>query len=150
MKKSAKYITIAIAALGVTSTAFAFGAHHGWRMSPEDRAEFMTGKISEKLELNTTQQQNLQALSATILDIMSDVRSGRAEHMETVQQLLSEPTLDQAKALEMIRQKTEMVNAKAPEVVASIAGFLDSLDGEQKELLREHMKNRMHHRHQEH
>jgi len=149
MKKSAKYITIAIVALGVTSAAFAFGSH-GWRMSPEDRAEFMTGKISEKLELNTTQQQNLQALSATVLDIMNDVRSGRTEHMETVQQLLSEPTLDQAKALEMIRQKTEMVNAKAPEVVASIAGFLDSLDDEQKQQLREHMNNRMHHRHQEH
>ncbi len=149
MKKSAKYITIAIVALGVTSAAFAFGAH-GWRMSPEDKAEFMTGKISEKLELNTTQQQNLQALSVTILDIMNDARSGRTEHMESVQQLLSEPTLDQAKALEMIRQKTEVVNAKAPEVVASIAGFLDSLDDEQKQQLREHMKNRMHHSHQEH
>jgi Spy/CpxP family protein refolding chaperone len=150
MKKSTKIIAIAVVALGVTSTVFAFGAHKGWRMSPEDRAEFMTGKITEKLELNATQQQNLQVLSATILDIMSDVRSGRAEHMETVQQLLSEPTLDQAKALEMIRLKTEMVNAKAPEVVASIAGFLDSLDDEQKQQLREHMNNRMHHRHQEH
>jgi len=150
MKKSAKYIIMAITALGVTSTAFAFGAHHGWRMSPEDKAEFLTGKISDKLELNTTQQQSLQALSATILDIMSDVRSGRTEHVETVQQLLSEPKLDQAKALEMIRQKTEMVNAKAPEVVASIAGFLDSLDDKQKQQLREHMTNRMHHRHQEH
>ncbi len=150
MKKSTKIIAIVVVALSVTSTVFAFGARHGWSMSPEDKAEFMTGKITEKLELNATQQQNLQVLSATILDIMSDVRSGRTEHMETVQQLLSEPTLDQAKALEMIRQKTEMVNAKAPEVVASIAGFLDSLDDEQKQQLREHMKNRMHHSHQEH
>ena len=150
MKKSTKIIAIAVAALGVTSTVFAFGAHRGWGMSPEDKAEYMTGKITEKLELSATQQQNLQTLSVTILDIMSDARSGRGEHMETVQQMLSEPTLDQAKALEMIRQKTEMVNAKAPEVIASIAGFLDSLDSEQKELLREHMKNRMHHRHQEH
>ncbi len=147
MKKSTKVIAIAVVALGVTTTVFAFGAQHGWRMSPEDKAEFMTGKISEKLELDATQQQNLQVLSATILDIMSDLRSGRGEHMETVQQLLSEPTLDQVKALEMIRQKTETVNAKAPEVIASIAGFLDSLDSEQKQQLREHMKNRMHHRH---
>lgn len=147
MKRSTRIIAIAVVALGVTSTVFAFGAHKGWRMGPADKAEFMTGKITEKLELNATQQQNLQVLSATILDIMSDVRSGRGEHMETVQQMLSEPTLDQVKALEMIRQKTEMVNAKAPEVIASIAGFLDSLDSEQKQQLREHMKNRMHHRH---
>jgi len=150
MKKSTKIIAIVLVTLGVTSTVFAFGSHHGWRMSPEDKAEFMTGKITEKLELNAVQQQNLQVLSVTILNIMSDVRSGRVEHMDTVQQMLSEPTLDQAKALEMIRQKTEMINKKAPDVVASIAGFLDSLDSEQKQQLREHMKNRMHHRHQEH
>jgi Spy/CpxP family protein refolding chaperone len=149
MKKSTKIIAIAIVTLGVTSTVFAFGAHHGWRMSPEDKAEFMTGKITEKLELNTSQQQQLQTLSATVLQIMNDVRSNRVDHMDTVQRMLSEPTLDQSKVLEMIRQKTDMINETAPDVVASIAGFLDSLDAEQKQQLREHMQNRMHHRHQE-
>jgi Spy/CpxP family protein refolding chaperone len=150
MKKSTKTIAIVLVTLGITSTAFAFGAHQGWRMSPEDKAEFMTGKITEKLELDTSQQQNLQSLSETVLQIMKDVRSNRVDHMDTVQAMLSEPSLDQAKALEMVRQKTDMINARAPAVVASIAGFLDSLDSDQKELLREHMNSRMHHRHQNH
>ena len=150
MKKSTKFIAIAIATLGVTSTVFAFGAHQGWRMSPEDKAEFMTGKITEKLELNTSQQQNLKSLSETVLQIMKDVRSNRVDHMDTLQAMLSEPTLDQAKALEMVRQKTDMINARAPAVVASVAGFLDSLDSDQKELLREHMNSRMDHHRQDH
>jgi len=150
MKKSKKMIAIAIATLGVTSTVFAFGAHHGWKMSPEDKAEFMTGKITKKLELNTSQQQNLQSLSETVLQIMKDVRSNRVDHIDTVQAMLSEPTLDQAKALEMVRQKTDMINTRAPAVIASVASFLDSLDSDQKELLREQMNSRMHHRHQAH
>lgn len=150
MKKSTKIIAIAVVTLGVTSTVFAYGARHAWRMSPEDKAEYLTEKVTEKLELNTTQQNNLGALSVTLLSIMKDVRSGRTEHMEIVQQLLDEPTLDQAKVLEMIRQKTELMNTRAPEVVASVAGFLDSLDHEQKTLLREHLKNHRQHHNYDH
>ena len=80
---------------------------------------------------------------------MKEVRSNRVDHMDIVQGMISEPTLDQSKVLEMIRQKTDMINQKAPNVVASIAEFLDSLNAEQKQQLREHMKTRGHHRHQE-
>ena len=150
MKKSTKIIGLAVLALGVTSGVFAYGAHHAWRMSPEDKAEYVTGKITEKLELNTTQQENLRKLSVDLIQIMSDFRSDRKAHMETLQQLLSEPTLDQARALQLVQQKTEMINRKAPEIIASLAGFLDSLDGEQKNQLREHFGDRMRHRNEHH
>lgn len=150
MKKSTKIIVISVLTLGVTTGVFAYGAHSAWKMSPGKKAEYMTDMITENLELNTVQQENLAALSATVLDMMSEVRSGRGEHMELVQQILSEPTMDQTAALQMIQQKTQMINDKAPQVIASVAGFLDSLDNEQKQELREHMAERMsrHHKHQ--
>ncbi len=148
MKKSTKIITIAVLALGVTSGVLAYGAHTTWRMSPEDKAEYVTEKITGKLELNATQQENLRSLSANVIQVMTDVRSDRKAHMETLQQLLSEPTLDQARALQMVQQKTEMINAKAPEIIASLAGFLDSLDSEQKNQLSEHFGNHMRHHHE--
>jgi hypothetical protein len=70
--------------------------------------------------------------------------------MELMQQFLSQPTLDQAKALQMVQQKTQMINDKAPQIIASIAGFLDSLDSEQKKELREHLGERMSRHHQNH
>ncbi len=149
MKKSTKIITVAILALGVTSGVFAYGAHTAWRMSPEDKAEYVTEKITQKLELNAMQQGNLRALSTNLIQVMSDVRSDRKTHMESLQQLLSEPTLDQARALQMIQQKTAMINAKAPGIIASLAGFLDSLDSEQKIALSEHFGDHMS-RHHEH
>ena len=148
MKKSTKIIGLAILVLGATSGVFAYSAHHAWNMSPEDKAEYVTEKITEKLELNAMQRDSLQALSVNLIQIMSDVRSDRQARMETLQQFLSEPTLDQARVLQMVQQKTEMINQKAPEVVASLAGFLDSLDSEQKNQLREHFANHIRHRNQ--
>ena len=85
----------------------------------------------------------------TLLEIIQDVRSNRNEHREMVQQLLSEPTMDQVKVLQMVQQKTQVINDRAPQLIASLAGFLDSLDSEQKKELREHMGEHMS-RHQEH
>ena len=145
MKKSTKIIALTVLTLGVTSGVFAYGAHSSWKMSPEKKAEYVTDMITENLELNVMQQENLKALSVTVLDIMQEVRTNRGEHKELVQQLLSDPTMDQVKALQVVQQKTQMINDKAPKVIASIAGFLDSLDGEQKRELREHMGR--HHQH---
>ncbi|MCP4387774.1 MAG: hypothetical protein GY802_05740, partial [Gammaproteobacteria bacterium] len=52
---------------------------------------------------------------------------------------------NQARALEIVQQKTQMVNEKAPLVVSSLAVFLDSLSAEQKAQLQDFVKN---HRHQ--
>jgi ABC-type nitrate/sulfonate/bicarbonate transport system substrate-binding protein len=150
MKNSTKIIAVTVLTLGVASGVFAYGAHGGWKMSPEKKAGYMTDMITENLELNTMQQENLKALSVTVLEMMNEVRSDRAEHMELMQQFLSQPTLDQAKALQMVQQKTQMINDKAPQIIGSIAGFLDSLDSEQKKELREHMGERMSRHHQNH
>jgi hypothetical protein len=150
MKKSTKIIAVCVLTLGVTSGVFAFGAHSGWKMSPEKKAEYMTDMITENLELNTFQQENLTALSVTVLHMMNEVRSSRDDHMALVQQILSEPTMDQAAALQMIQQKTQTINDNAPQLIASIAGFLDSLDNEQKQELREHMAERMSRHHKGH
>ena len=148
MKKSTKIITVTVLTLGVVSGVFAYGTHSAWKMSPEKKAEYMTDMITENLELNDLQQNNLKELSETVLEVMNDVRSNRGDHMALMQQFLSEPTMDQARALNMVHQKTQIINDKAPQVIASIAGFLDSLDNEPNENLREHMNEHMgrHHR----
>lgn len=143
MKKSTKIIAVTVLTLGVTSGVLAYGAHKSWNMSPEKKAEYVTEKITENLELDVIQQENLRALSVTLLDLLEDVRSSRNEHREMVLQLLSESTMDQAKVLQMVQQTTQMINDRAPQIIASIAGFLDSLDSEQKKELREHMGEHM-------
>jgi len=150
MKKSTKIIAVTVLALGVTSGVMAYGAHNAWNMSPEKKAEYVTDKITENLELDAIQQEYLATLSGDLLDIMQEVRSNKGEHREIVQQLLSEPTMDQVKILQMVQQKTQTINDRAPRLIASFAGFLDSLDSEQKKELREHMGEHMNRHHEHH
>lgn len=150
MKKSTKVIAVTVLALGVTSGVMAYGAHSAWKMSPEKKAEYVTDKMTENLELDAIQQEYLKALSGDLMEIMQEVQSNRKEHREMVQQLLSEPAMDQVKILQMVQQKTQMINDKAPQLIASFAGFLDSLDSAQKNELREHMGEHMSRHHEHH
>ena len=150
MKKSTIIIAVTVLALGVTSGVMAYGAHSAWKMSPEKKAEYVTDKMTENLELDAIQQEYLRVLSGDLLEIMQAVKSNRSEHKEMVQQLLFEPALDQVEVLKMVQQKTQMVNDRAPQLIASFAGFLDSLDSEQKKELREHMGEHMGRHHEDH
>jgi hypothetical protein len=150
MKKSTKVIAVTVLALGVTSGVMAYGAHSAWKMSPEKKAEYVTDKMTENLGLDAIQQEYLKALSGDLMEIMQEVQSNRKEHREMVQQLLSEPAMDQVKILQMVQQKTQMINDKAPQLIASFAGFLDSLDSAQKNELREHMGEHMSRHHEHH
>lgn len=60
---------------------------------------------------------------------------------------MQEPSFNQARAMEIVQQKTRIVNEKAPLVISSLAVFLDSLNVEQKRELQEFVKNHRHHRH---
>lgn len=150
MKKSTKIIIAAITALGLSGGVFAYGKHNSWKMTPEDKAEFVIERVTDKLELNEAQQANLKVLADDMIQLMTEVRAGHEEHKSRIQNLIAEPVLDQTKALQMIQDKTQQINDRAPAVLASLASFLDSLNGEQKAELQEFMGKRMHHRHGEH
>ncbi len=147
MKKSTKIVIATAMILGISGGVFAFGNHGHWGMSPEDKAEFVTERVTKKLELRESQQQNLQVLVGDVLVIMKEIRAERDNHKAKIEQMLAEPVLDQGKALQLIESKTRQINDKAPEVIASLALFLDSLDSSQKSQLQSIIAKGMHHRH---
>ncbi|MCP4237542.1 MAG: periplasmic heavy metal sensor [Aestuariibacter sp.] len=146
MKKSTKIIMTGLLALGISGGVFAYGAHNHWGMNADDKAEFITKRVTKKLDLDETQQQNLQVLATDMLQLMEELKSGREAHMDQVQQMLSAPVLDQSAALKMIEQKTQAVNDRAPATIASLALFLDSLNPDQKSQLQSFVSDRMHHK----
>ena len=150
MKKSTKIIAITTFVIGLSTTVFAFAGNGHWRMTAAEKAEFVNDRITSKLELTETQKNQLSSLTDDILELAGEIKEARSGHKLLVQQLLSEPTLDQSKALDMIHQTTQMINDKAPETIASLAGFLDSLDVEQKAELQGFVEQRMKHKHGKH
>lgn len=150
MKKSTKIITITTLVIGLSTTVFAFANNGHWNITAVEKAEFVNDRISSKLELTESQKFQLSSLTDDILELAGDIKEAKNGHKLLVQQLLSEPTLDQSKALDMIHQTTQMINDKAPETIASLAGFLDSLDAEQKSELQGFVEQKMKHRHGKH
>ena len=145
MKLSTKVIIAVLAVAGSTSAVYAVSRHGGWHMTPDEKVEFATERVTKKLELDSQQQQNFTTLAELVAQIMIDARAEREQHFDEISALLQEPSLNQARVLEMVQQKTQMINQKAPLVVSSLAVFLDSLNAEQKQQLQDLLEHKRHH-----
>lgn len=141
--KVAVIAMVAIAIVGV-ATGCAYSFRH---KSPQERAEWIVKNISEELKLNDTQLDKLNALKDELLTVRSDYRKKRSETQKTVGELLSQPALDQQRVLTLIKERTQEVNEKAPQIVAAFAAFYDSLKPEQQEKLRHKITEMMEHHH---
>ncbi|MGD8419445.1 MAG: Spy/CpxP family protein refolding chaperone [Gammaproteobacteria bacterium] len=145
MKLSTRIITAALLVVGSSSAVYAFSKHGDWGMTTREKAEFVTERITRKLELDAAQQQNFSNLANLVADIVAEARANKSEQFEELSALIQAPSFDQARALELVQQKTSMINEKAPQVIASLGVFLDSLDGEQKQQLEEFIERRHEH-----
>ena len=151
MKRSTKIIAALILVVGGSGAVYAYSKHGDWHMSPAEKVEFVTDRVSKKLELTAEQRQNFGSLAETVAQILVDARANKEQHIAEVKGLLQEPSFNQARALELVRQKTEMVNSKAPLVISQLAIFLDSLNTGQKQQLQEFIEHRhKHHVHKHH
>ena len=147
MKKSSKIILTTVLSIGVVGGVFAYGAHHHFsNMTAQEKAEMISDRIDRKLELNDLQKQNLDALTLHIAGIVEEVRMERQTRFQMVEDLLSDGPVDQASLVQQINDKTILVNDKAPELVAKLAGFIDSLDAEQKADIKSMIEHRRSHR----
>ena len=147
MKLSTKIFTAVLLIAGSSGVVYAFSKHGDWGMSPEEKVEFVTDRVTKKLELDRQQQENFTRLAQTVAQLMIDARATRAQHFTEIETLLDEPSFNQARALELVQQKTQMVSEKAPLVISSLAVFLDSLSAEQKQELQGFLEHRHKHHH---
>lgn len=150
MKLSTKILATVLMVAGGSGAVFAYGKHGGWHMTHAEKAELVGDRVARKLELDASQRQNLDALTTLVAEIMEDAADRKQENFDQISMLLESPNFDQAKALELVQQKTSLVNEKAPQIIASLAVFLDSLDSEQKKQLQEFVEHRRDHRHHRH
>jgi len=147
MKLSTRIITAVLLVAGSSGVVYAFGKHGDWGMTPAEKAEFVSERVTKKLDLDSQQQQKFDDLANLVVEIMQQARATREHQVSEISQLLEDPSFNQARALELIQQKTQLVNEKAPLVIGSLAVFVDSLNSDQKQELQEFMQRRHRHGH---
>jgi len=147
MKLSTRIIIAVLLVAGSSGVVYAFSRHGNWGMSAGEKVEFVSERVTRKLDLDDVQRQKFVELAELVATTMQQVKPSREQRVGEIATLLQEPSFDQARALELIRQKTQLVNDQAPLLVAALANFVDSLNAGQKQQLQEFMqRHRGHHR----
>ena len=144
MKKTSKIVLVSLAVIAIGGGVLAYGASHKYcsNVTLEERADMFNYHISRKLDLNTIQESNLESLTSKMVEIGQQLKQQRSERQAFVDGLIGEGPLDQQALLQKIGEKTEWVNQSAPDVVALIGQFIDSLDAGQKAELRKMIEKR--------
>ncbi len=142
MKRITK-ISLIVAGAVLVVSSFSGCAHF---RSPENRAQWMVEKVTDKLELTEPQQSKLQTLSDEMLSTRKTMKQQFGETREQMVTLFDQPTLDQDRALTIVQTHTQLVDERAAVVVAAFADFYDVLNSEQQTKIREFMQEHDDHR----
>jgi Spy/CpxP family protein refolding chaperone len=114
-------------------------------MSPE-RVMEMRGKViervSDKLELNEAQKLKLGVLADEMIAQRKALRGDSAEPRAEMKALVAGEKFDRTRAQTLLTQKTEVVQAGGPKVIAAMADFYDSLNPTQQAEVRERLEKR--------
>ena len=145
MKISTRIIAAVLLVAGSSGAVYAFSKHSDWGMTTEEKVEFISERVTRKLDLDNIQREKFTDLAELVAVTLQEVKPSREQPFAELNSLLQEPSFNQARALEMIQQKAQVMNERAPQVISSLAGFLDSLSVEQKQQLQEFMQHRHEH-----
>lgn len=143
-----------IGAFAATFLVFCLSAcgghrHHdyGAHMSAEQYAQKrdkMVEWATKKLDLNDDQKQRLSVVGDKLFEqrtaLIGTTKDARAE----IKALVSGNKFDTARAQAMVTEKTGVLNAKSPEVIAAVADFFNSLNAIQQQKVRDYMEGRGH------
>lgn len=116
---------------------------HGDETARQEIVEFVKFRITRELDLNDGQQQKLTSIADQVLKIRDSVP--RNQHLEAFS-IISGSTFDRAKAAELVNRHTADVQNHAPELIAVLADFYDSLNVDQQQEIRSFITERHLHR----
>ncbi len=120
-----------IGAIANPGERFGFGMHS---FSPEKRAEFILTRMTGMLDLNETQVEKLKAVQQ---QFAAQHQAMKIKYRDQFLSLLDAPELNQSQALSLLESRGEQMRKNAPEMIATLAEFTDSLSNEQRAKLKQ-------------
>lgn len=145
IKRSLMAFTGISIAIGGLAACGSHGHHARGPMSAEKMAE-VRGKVIErvtsKLDLNAEQQQKLNVLADKLQAQRTALIGQTTDPRAELGSLVAGEKFDRARALNLIDEKTRVVQVSSPEVVTALADFYDSLNPTQQAEVRERMQKR--------
>ena len=142
MKTRTRYIVAILSAVGI-AMAFTACGHHSRHHGSGDYAVRHIEKLGKELNLNEAQTVKLNAVTETLRKGRETLRSRHDETRKAALALLDQPKLDRQRATNLVQQTARDISERAPEMIAALGEFYDSLTPPQQQKLREEVKERM-------
>jgi Spy/CpxP family protein refolding chaperone len=134
-------VTLAVGGLAACGTRH----HERGPMSPEKIAEVrgkVVERITSKLDLNAEQQQKLNVLADKVQAQRTALIGQTPNPRTEFSALVAGDKFDRARALNLLDEKTRVVQVSSPDVINAMADFYDSLNPTQQAEVRERMGKR--------
>lgn len=138
MKKALVISILVLVGIGILGFTFRGYASH------EMRTERAIEWVSSELSLTEEQQAKLAFVAEDLSKFREEMRKDREEMKKDILNLIGSNEINQAKILELIEAKQKQVDDFAPQIVAKIADFHESLTPEQKKKLADEINNHSH------
>ncbi|MCW8930850.1 MAG: Spy/CpxP family protein refolding chaperone [Gammaproteobacteria bacterium] len=101
--------------------------------SPEDKANWVISKISDKLELNENQKTKLVEVKDEALKARAKMQKDKSSHFEQVENMIQSERLNKQEIQLLFKSKTEKLAANAEPVIDKLIDFHADLNNEQKQ-----------------
>lgn len=129
-KKISGYIdTIVVLLIAVGGLLVMAGCAHP---TPEQRASWVTSRISRELDLTDDQKSKLEALKQTLLELRKSHEGEGAQHRDQVREMILAEHLDSKKAKSLISEREKWIDEGFDKVFTKLSALHDSLTAEQR------------------
>ena len=141
-------VGVAVAALlaGGLAACWHRGAEQAHGPASAERVAEWRGKaverVSRKLELDAGQRRKLEVLADKLVAQRAAMIGKTTDPRAEMKALVAGTTFDRARALALLGEKTQVLQAATPEVVGALADFYDSLSPKQQVEVREFLDRR--------
>ena len=93
------------------------------------------GQVFTGFVLSAEQSAKSTQAKKRLMAVRDEFRQQRKADRQQFLDLIAADSIDQQQALAMINKKTQFIDANAPQIVATLVEFSDSLDASQKQKL---------------
>jgi len=144
--------TIRNSILAILAVVIIFGfsacGYRFYNSSLEEKAEYFSEKITEKLDLTTQQNEKLLVLKQQLLALAKKMRQAKQQHHDELLGVIANEHFDRNAANKMLIDKSQKITIEGPPIITAVADFYDSLDPNQQQKIRaefaEHSKKSCH------
>ncbi len=135
-----------MALIAITSTLL-LGLVGCFNHSTADKADWISSKISNKLDLNESQEAKLNDVRDEVLIARKAMHKDRVANFSQIETMIKSDKLNKADILALFKSKTDTLELSAEPVIDKLVVFHASLNAKQKDKIAEFMNKRKEGRH---